>query len=104
MIDDAYMDVFDHALLLTADSDQAATVRLLTNRFPSKKITSIAPPGRPHCKVILGLTSHKLAINIGHLERCLFPKNLIVNGAPIAKRHTSYDPPSGWQTPTGPIV
>ncbi|MGZ5999019.1 MAG: NYN domain-containing protein, partial [Rhizomicrobium sp.] len=99
MIDDAHCDVFDHAYLITADSDQAATVKLFVERFPRKTITSVSPPGRSHCKEILALTPHKIALNQTHLEHCLFPKALIVDGKLIASRHKSYDPPAGWKRP-----
>lgn len=99
LIDDAYSDVFEHAYLLTADSDQAATVRLLKSRFPDKAVTTVSPPGRSHCKEILDLADAKIALGLSHLERCLLPKNLIVNGCAVAKRDPSYDPPVGWKAP-----
>ena len=97
MIDDAYRDVFDHSYLITADSDQAATVKLFVERFPNKTITSVSPPGRSHCKEILDQTDLKIAINQSHLEHCLFPRALIVEGKVIAMRDASYDPPKGWK-------
>jgi hypothetical protein len=93
LIDDAYRDVFDHAYLITADSDQAATVGLLKSRLPQKKLTSVSPPGRSHCKEILSHDPAKIALGVSHLERCLFPKYVVVGGKPIATRSMVYDPP-----------
>lgn len=93
LIDDAYNDVFDHAYLVTSDSDQAATVKLMAERFPKKKVTTVSPPGRSHCKEILAITPHKIALNQSQIERCLLPKQVIVGGQHIATRHASYDPP-----------
>jgi len=99
MIDDEYRDIFDHAYLITADSDQAATVRLLKERFQKKPLTTVSPPGREHCKEILEATPHKIKLTQAHLERCLLPKHLVIDGKPIAKRDPVYDPPKGWKTP-----
>jgi hypothetical protein len=99
LIDDAYTDVFDHAYLITADSDQAATVRLLRERFPQKSITTVSPPGRSHCKEILAQTPLKIALSATHLARCLLPKHVIVDGKPIVTRDPAYNPPQGWKPP-----
>jgi NYN domain len=104
MLDDAHCDLFDHAYLLTSDSDQAATVRLLKERFPGKPVTTVCAPGRSHCKEIIALTPLKIALSAAHLERCLFPKHLVVDGKPIANRHPSYDPPKGWKAPVAETV
>jgi hypothetical protein len=99
MVDDAHNDVFDHAYLVTADSDQAATVGLLKARFPHKPITTVCPPGRSHCKEILSHTALKISLTEAHLERCLLPKYIIVDNKPIAHRDPVYDPPKGWKIP-----
>jgi hypothetical protein len=95
LIDDAHTGVFDHAYLITADSDQAATVRLLCERFPTKQLTTVSPPGRTHCKEILAYTPRKIALNVAHLARSLFPKHVIVDGRLIVSRDPAYDPPAG---------
>lgn len=46
MLSDAFDDGFDTALLLSADSDLTAPVRLILNRFPGKRIVIVQPPGR----------------------------------------------------------
>lgn len=99
LIDDAHSDAFDHAYLITADSDQAATVQLFSSRFQKKKITTVSPPGRSHCKEILAITPHKIALTPSHIERCLFPKHVIVGGNHVATRNAVYDPPAGWKKP-----
>jgi hypothetical protein len=94
LIDDAYQNLFDHAYLVTADSDQVATAKLFLKRFPGKALTSVAPPGRSHSKEILALGLPKLTINVSQMERCLFPKNVVYDGAVVATRDASYDPPA----------
>jgi hypothetical protein len=99
LIDDAHRDIFDHAYLVTADSDQAATARLFAERFPAKTLTSVAPPMRPHSKNILAYTRRTVVINKGHLESCLFPRAVMKDGAVAAIRPKEYDPPAGWVPP-----
>jgi uncharacterized LabA/DUF88 family protein len=38
LFDDAYQDIFDHAYLLSSDSDQAATARMFKNTISSKEV------------------------------------------------------------------
>ena len=77
VIDDAYQDVFDHAYLLTADSDQGATARVFKHRFPDKALTLVTPPGQERCKAVMGHTALHIAITVEHLERNLLPPLLI---------------------------
>jgi uncharacterized LabA/DUF88 family protein len=99
LVDDAYTSVFDHAYLITADSDQAATVRLVRERFPDKRVTTVSPPGRSHCKEILAYTARKIALSPTHLARSVFPKHVIVEGKLVVTRDPAYDPPAGWLPP-----
>lgn len=46
LLEDAYDNVFDTALLISADSDLAAPVEALRRRFPAKRIVVVAPPDR----------------------------------------------------------
>jgi hypothetical protein len=91
IIDDAHKDLFDHCYLVTADSDQAATARMLKEGFPAKQLTTVVVTGRSHSKEILNRADAKITINHGHLERSLFPK--LITGANAILRPTEYDPP-----------
>ena len=77
LIDDAYRDVFDHAYLVTADSDQGSTARMLKLRFPNKRLTSITPPGQERCKAIMAHTDSHIALTAEHLERSLLPASKV---------------------------
>lgn len=96
LYDDAVRDVFDHAYFLTADSDQAATLRLLRARYPEKRITSVSPPGRSHSQHILAHAHAKIALSRDHIERCLFGSAVMVPGRPPIMRPPEYDPPPGY--------
>jgi hypothetical protein len=93
LIADAHKDVFDHAYLVTADSDQAATARMLKADFPDKKLTTVVITGRSHSKEIVASADATMTINTGHIERCLLPK--LLPGAEAILRPTAYDPPGG---------
>jgi len=85
--------MFDHCYLVTADSDQAATARLLKSNFPQKRLTTVVITGRHHSKAILPHADAKITINVTHLERSLFPK--LITGANAVLRPSEYDPPGG---------
>lgn len=91
VIDDAHRDVFDHAYLVTADGDQAATARMLRSTFPGKRLTSVILPGQRHNKYILSYGAETMALNLNHLERSLFPK--LIPGPNAILRPAEYDPP-----------
>lgn len=93
VIDDAHQDVFDHCYLVTADGDQAATARMMGARFKDKKVTSVILPGQHHNKVILSHGARPMTLNVGQLERSLFPK--LITGAQAILRPAEYDPPGG---------
>lgn len=97
MFNDARLDVYDHAYLITADSDQAATFRMIRELFPEKIITTVAPPGRNFSKSVLNYSSHKIKLNEAHLEKAVFPK--LVPGKKAALRPFEYDPPADWVHP-----
>ena len=100
LIDDAHRSVFDHAYLVTADGDQAATVRLFIKRFSDKRITTVSPPLRSHNRMILEHAHDKIALNYHHIERILFPRAVLnTDGSVAAIRLSLYDPPPGWVTP-----
>lgn len=104
LLDDAYQDVFDVAYLLSADSDQGATARMMKRRFPQKRLVSVVPPGMEASKAILSHTPHKLKIAVTYLEDCLLPPYALTgpegNQSVVFRRPTTYEPPEGWLPPS----
>lgn len=97
---DAHADVYDHAYLVSADSDQAATARRFAAHFPAKRLYSVSPPGRQHSKHILQHTPHKATLTEDHLDLAVFPKVVPGNnGRKAYARPFEYDPPEGWVHP-----
>lgn len=101
VLDAAYKDLFDHAYLVTADSDHAATAKLLVKRFPNKQISSVSPPGRAHSRSILNhARKAKRTLNRDLMDLSVFPKIVPSKaGLQAIVRPFEYDPPAGWVHP-----
>lgn len=95
MLDGAYRDEYDRALLVSADSDLAPPVRMVKSRFPEKSIRVLTPIGRHHSMGLVnaagGLKQAKKIQEI-HLEHCLLPAQISDSaGNTIATRPDKYD-------------
>jgi hypothetical protein len=102
LFDDAYQDAFDVAYLLTADSDQGATARMLKKRFPKKRLVSVVPPGMEASKSIMTYADHRYKLNEDIIEQCLLPGveyDPARRGAIAFQRPAEYAPPAGWVPP-----
>jgi uncharacterized LabA/DUF88 family protein len=78
IIGDALDDVFDRAVLITADSDQVPTLRMLRQRFPSKTLSLVAPPGRLRNARELGqLVDDRKELSRGQLATCRLPRDVL---------------------------
>lgn len=51
LLRDAYENVFDTALLISADSDLAPPVSAVSDRFPAKRVVVVCPPDRQSKKL-----------------------------------------------------
>ena len=99
LITDAEDGVFDWAFLLSADSDQAATARVFSERHPDKALIAVAPPTQKvPTKVIPYCWSH-FEMKFDHLEEAVMPgfvKGLTGN---LIRRPDKYAPPDWWMHP-----
>lgn len=94
LIAGAFDNEFDQAFVVSRDSDLAPPLHFIRSRFPKKKLKVIAPPARRHSKELWAIATHRAAVDVSHLERCLFPREVSdVTGAVVAKRPAPYDPP-----------
>jgi uncharacterized LabA/DUF88 family protein len=73
LLDLAYRDAFDRALVISNDSDLVPAIRMVKERFSKKRITTVAPPHCKHSNELIKVSSDKTKINIEQLERCLLP-------------------------------
>ena len=96
LLNGAYKDEFDHAFVISRDSDLSPAIRMLRAEFPTKGVTVVAPPNRGHSTELLSMVPPplKAKIRIRHLDRCLMPE--IVQdpgGNVVAIRPENYTPP-----------
>ncbi len=73
LIDLAYQDAFDRAIVISNDSDLTPAIRTVRKRFPHKRITTIAPPNYYHSNELIQVSSDKARIRLEHLEKSLLP-------------------------------
>lgn len=100
LIRDAFLDRFDHAYLVSADLDQAATIRMLRCEFPHKQITAVVPPGRKRSEHLYELANGgTIHLNVAHLERAVMPAAVFKPGVANTRRPNEYAPPQGWVHP-----
>lgn len=98
LIMDAQDDEYDIAILLSADSDQAATAKFFSERFPKKRLLGVAPPNKSVPNKVQQFCFDHFALNKVSLERC-------VMGATVQGKHglinrpAEYAPPVGWVHP-----
>ncbi len=72
MLKDTFDDVFDVAFLVSGDSDLAAPVQTILQRYPKKRIIVVSPPNRKSQKLKCLATGY---INLGEdvLRNSLLP-------------------------------
>lgn len=102
LLEDAIDNVFDRAIIVSADSDHVPAVRRVRARLPAKQMFAATPPGR-HNKAREMLKACNSSVNItqGRVARCLLSPSFVdADGKTIAVRPDNYDPPQGWVPPT----
>lgn len=73
MLNLAYQDKYEHAFLVSNDSDLAPAIRLVRANFPEKRVTTIVPPHYFHSNELIQASSEKAKITIEHLKRSRLP-------------------------------
>lgn len=99
LFDAARRDVFDIAYLITADTDQAATLRFMRNHFPSKKLVVLTPPKRPKHSHLKDLSDENHALSLDDIDMAALPAMIQPEKGRLIVRPTSYAPPAGWVHP-----
>jgi hypothetical protein len=95
LLEDAMDNVFDRAIIISADSDHVPSVRKVRQRFPGKQLFAATPPGR-HGKAREMLKACNSGTNItpGRVAKYLMPEFIRdANGNVVATRPTNYAPP-----------
>lgn len=95
LLEDAFDDVFDRALVISADGDHVPAVRRVRARFPGKQVFAATPPGRHGlAREMLKACNSGTPITPGRIAKCLLPEFVRDGkGNLIATRPASYAPP-----------
>lgn len=94
LLDMAYKDKYDHAFVLSRDSDLTPAIHKVKQNFPQKAITIFAPYNYFHsAELIKGADDHK-TIKFKHIESSLFPAHIYdAGGNLVVVRPLEYEPP-----------
>lgn len=100
LIMDGLNDVYDVALLLSADTDQVATARVFSQKIAplNKRMVGVAPPDRKAPMGYSGYGIKSVAVSKEDIENCIMPSEMML-GDMMIRRPNEYDPPDGWQRP-----
>lgn len=93
LINDAHMDKFDRALIVSLDTDMLPAFKIMQSEFPNKSIDCVAPPSRSHHRDIQLLGIGLKNIKVSQIEKSLFGSRVVKNGRIIANRPSAYKPP-----------
>lgn len=85
MLTDAYQDLFDVALLVSADSDLSAPILAIKSLFPDKRVIVAFPPQR-HSAQLQRLAHAYLQIGRATLAKSLFPNRVAKAGGFILEK------------------
>ena len=98
ILNDAQDGEVDHVYMLTADSDHAATARVLKKRVPRVLLTSVVPPNRPVSSKIMEFADARINLTRMHIERSVLPP-FVRGKTGFIRRPANYNPPVGWVHP-----
>jgi uncharacterized LabA/DUF88 family protein len=85
MLCDAYQNLFDTAILISADSDLTAPIRKIRQLFSNKKVIIAFPPAR-YSFALAQIVDGYLNIGRKTLLKSIFPDNVIKKDGFILKR------------------
>lgn len=92
LLHDAAENNFDHALVISADTDLAPAIRFVREQFPDKHVTSVLPPGRQKVGALIKAANDHIRISVDMLARCLLSEVCYSDGQKV-QRPTNYSPP-----------
>jgi uncharacterized LabA/DUF88 family protein len=72
LLTDAYQDLYDTALLISADSDLTPPLNALKRLFPTKRVIVAFPPNRPSQELKIVANAY-FTIGRRNIARSLFP-------------------------------
>jgi uncharacterized LabA/DUF88 family protein len=78
MLDLAYQDKFDKAILISGDTDLIPAIKLIRLRWPKKQVVAVLPIGRRQYGLdVRHACNGEIKMNESHLQRSLMPEQVI---------------------------
>lgn len=99
LFSDAARGAIDVAFLVTADTDQAATLRFMRRLHPDIELVVVTPPGREKSKHLRDLSSKNIALTEAHVDLAVFPAMIRPEHGRLVTWPKEYAPPIGWIHP-----
>jgi uncharacterized LabA/DUF88 family protein len=96
LLNHAYKNSFDCALLISNDSDLAPAVRMLKAEFPGKWVRILTPPNKRTSKELVqaaGGFQHVRSIKQSHIADALLPASITLADGSVVERPAQYKPP-----------
>ncbi len=93
ILEDAYDDRFDSAVVVSGDSDLTPPIKAVRRRFLNKRVVVAFPPQR-HSGELRRVADAWLAISDHYIRASRLPERVIIDGAVLTA-------PQGWLPRTG---
>ena len=99
LLDLAYKNRYDHAFILSRDSDLAPALRKVKENFPQKRLSVFAPFNYKHSAELIQASDGHKTINLEHISTSLLPETIYdAGGNVVVTRPLEYAPPSKIST------
>ncbi len=92
LINDAYEDLYDRALVISVDTDLLPAFDMMRLKFPAKPVVCVAPPERSHHRDIQSRVADIDVIKRSQMEKALFGARVTSSGKIIANRPAAWRP------------
>jgi uncharacterized LabA/DUF88 family protein len=89
LLQDAFQDAFDTAILISADSDLIAPIAVIKKLFPNKRVVVACPPGRFSANLTNAAHAY-LKIGHGSIEKSQFPEEVTTQSRFILRRPATW--------------
>jgi uncharacterized LabA/DUF88 family protein len=89
LLQDAFRDAFDSAILISADSDLIAPIEAVKKLFPNKRVIVACPPGR-FSQNLCNASSAFLKIGHGVIAKSQFPDEVRTSTGFMLRRPASW--------------
>jgi uncharacterized LabA/DUF88 family protein len=76
LLDKAHNDEYDEALVLSADTDLTPAIKMVREKYKSKTIIAVLPPGRQYVGSLINAANSKIRISFELLAECQFVDQL----------------------------